>query len=174
MTSIRPKKSVLVIFHIIRDDLNFTSFIFFFNTGSLSDKTGTYNITFYLAGVTMFMAGALCVPLRRVARWEGLQTTVIQAEIREDEPEQSPMLNDKTQWDLNIEATIPFLLYPSSGFKEGWCIYFIYFIFGDFFPCQFASVIYGVVVRPHFVTCWIFISIFQLFLLTCKILMSTF
>ena len=97
MTSIRPKKSVLVTFHIIRHDLNFTSFIFFFNTGSLSDKTGTYNITFYLAGVTMFMAGALCVPLRRVARWEGLQTTVIQAEITEDEPEQSPMLNDKTQ-----------------------------------------------------------------------------
>lgn len=64
--------------------------------GSLSDQTGTYNITFYLAGVTMFLAGALCVPLRRVARWEGLQTTVIQTEVTGDEPEQSPMLNEKS------------------------------------------------------------------------------
>ena len=81
----------------------------------------------------MFMAGALCVPLRRVARWEGLQTTVIQAEIREDEPEQSPMLNDKTQWDLNIEATIRFYYTQARLLKKGDAFILFISFWGIFF-----------------------------------------
>ncbi|XP_062570436.1 monocarboxylate transporter 12-like [Saccostrea cucullata] len=67
--------------------------------GSLSDETGTYNITFYLAGVTMFLAGVICVPLRRVAKWEGLQTETevnVQTKVVDNDPECSPMLNEKS------------------------------------------------------------------------------
>ncbi|XP_048777144.1 monocarboxylate transporter 5-like isoform X2 [Ostrea edulis] len=68
--------------------------------GSLSDQTGTYNITFYLAGVTMFLAGAICVPLRRVAKWEGLLTTTeveLETGSAEDGSEHIPMLKEKSQ-----------------------------------------------------------------------------
>ncbi|XP_061169910.1 monocarboxylate transporter 12-like [Saccostrea echinata] len=67
--------------------------------GSLSDETGTYNITFYLAGVTMFLAGVICVPLRRVAQWEGLQTETevnFQTKVVDNDPECSPMLYKKS------------------------------------------------------------------------------
>lgn len=38
--------------------------------GALKDATGTYNISFYVAGSTLAAAGAICIPLRRVAAWQ--------------------------------------------------------------------------------------------------------
>lgn len=140
-------------------------------TGSLSDQTGTYNITFYLAGVTMFLAGALCVPLRRVARWEGLQTTVIQTEVTGDEPEQSPMLNQKSQWRLNIEEDIPTFCHFSlcwahfkSWFYRIFCCRILYMFINNVFWlklwvyivcikysifCRYISMMHGIYGSSH-------------------------
>ncbi|XP_012944665.1 monocarboxylate transporter 4 [Aplysia californica] len=40
--------------------------------GALSDATGSDDWAFYLAGMTLTLSGIICLPLRRVARWEGL------------------------------------------------------------------------------------------------------
>ena len=39
-------------------------------TGALADITGDYDITFYVAGVTLTLAGLICFPLRRISKWE--------------------------------------------------------------------------------------------------------
>lgn len=44
--------------------------IFFYFSGSLSDMTGDYAISFYLGGATIALAGLICIPLRRVVTWE--------------------------------------------------------------------------------------------------------
>ena len=38
--------------------------------GLLYDWTGNYNISFYSAGAALALAGVICLPLRRVARWQ--------------------------------------------------------------------------------------------------------
>ncbi|GFO07847.1 monocarboxylate transporter 9 [Plakobranchus ocellatus] len=38
--------------------------------GFLSDVYGNYDAAFYLAGVSLALSGAICIPLRRIARWE--------------------------------------------------------------------------------------------------------
>ncbi|KAI8780177.1 monocarboxylate transporter 13 [Biomphalaria glabrata] len=38
--------------------------------GAISDATGNYNASFYLAGITLTLSGLICLPLRRVANWE--------------------------------------------------------------------------------------------------------
>ncbi|KAL8566061.1 hypothetical protein ACOMHN_036220 [Nucella lapillus] len=38
--------------------------------GFLSDVTGNYNSSFYVAGLFVALSGAICLPLRRIARWE--------------------------------------------------------------------------------------------------------
>ncbi|XP_033728826.1 monocarboxylate transporter 12-like isoform X2 [Pecten maximus] len=38
--------------------------------GSLADATGNYNDSFYFAGGVITVAGILCLPLRRILRWE--------------------------------------------------------------------------------------------------------
>lgn len=43
-------------------------------TGSLADQTGDYSITFYIAGASLAMAGIICIPLRRISKWEKLNT----------------------------------------------------------------------------------------------------
>ena len=45
--------------------------IFLINfVGSLYDWTGNYNLSFYVAGSTIALAGIICFPLRRIARWQ--------------------------------------------------------------------------------------------------------
>ncbi|XP_060073577.1 monocarboxylate transporter 12-B-like [Ylistrum balloti] len=65
--------------------------------GALADVTGDYNITFYLSGVTLSLAGLICFPLRRIAKWEKGQNaqidTTIVPTISLSEPEKSPMLD---------------------------------------------------------------------------------
>ncbi|XP_071174840.1 monocarboxylate transporter 9-like [Mytilus edulis] len=39
-------------------------------TGSFADKSGDYSITFYMAGVSLALAGIICIPLRRISAWE--------------------------------------------------------------------------------------------------------
>ncbi|KAK3601160.1 hypothetical protein CHS0354_019159 [Potamilus streckersoni] len=39
-------------------------------TGVLSDHTGNYRASFYIAGASIALAGLICFPLRRIARWE--------------------------------------------------------------------------------------------------------
>lgn len=41
-----------------------------FLAGALSDSTGNYNAAFYLAGITLALSGIICLPLRRIAKWE--------------------------------------------------------------------------------------------------------
>ncbi|XP_069115634.1 monocarboxylate transporter 9-like [Argopecten irradians] len=65
--------------------------------GALADETGDYNITFYLSGVTLSLAGLICFPLRRIAKWENSKIsenneTVIPA-VSVSEPEKKPMLD---------------------------------------------------------------------------------
>ncbi|XP_021375175.1 monocarboxylate transporter 12-like [Mizuhopecten yessoensis] len=43
--------------------------------GALSDLTENYNSAFYFAGGTIGLAGLLCFPLRRIARWERNRNT---------------------------------------------------------------------------------------------------
>ena len=38
--------------------------------GALSDITGNYRGAFYLAGAAICLSGLICVPLRRIAKWE--------------------------------------------------------------------------------------------------------
>ncbi|KAL3886821.1 hypothetical protein ACJMK2_026788 [Sinanodonta woodiana] len=38
--------------------------------GVLSDYTGNYKASFYVAGASIALAGLICFPLRRIARWE--------------------------------------------------------------------------------------------------------
>jgi len=38
--------------------------------GAISDMTGAYTYSFYMAGGALFFGGVICLPLRRVARWE--------------------------------------------------------------------------------------------------------
>ncbi|XP_076457514.1 monocarboxylate transporter 5-like [Babylonia areolata] len=42
--------------------------------GMLSDLTGDYNISFYVAGMFLALSGVICIPLRRIARWETART----------------------------------------------------------------------------------------------------
>ncbi|OWF36096.1 monocarboxylate transporter 12-like [Mizuhopecten yessoensis] len=65
--------------------------------GALADETGDYNITFYLSGVTLGLAGLICFPLRRISKWEqgknsqGDETVVPKVSV--SMPEKSPMLD---------------------------------------------------------------------------------
>ncbi|KAK3107469.1 hypothetical protein FSP39_015235 [Pinctada imbricata] len=67
--------------------------------GSLSDVTEAYDITFYLAGATIFLAGFICLPLRRIARWENAriqEENVVSGEkptTNVQNPESMPMLD---------------------------------------------------------------------------------
>ncbi|ELU15285.1 hypothetical protein CAPTEDRAFT_171191 [Capitella teleta] len=38
--------------------------------GSLFDLTGSYNVSFFVAGVSIALAGLICLPLRRLHRWD--------------------------------------------------------------------------------------------------------
>ena len=38
--------------------------------GVLYDATGSFHWSFYSAGVMLFLAGFICLPLRRIARWK--------------------------------------------------------------------------------------------------------
>ena len=38
-------------------------------TGWMYDVTGSFNVSFYVAGTTIALAGVICLPLRRVAKW---------------------------------------------------------------------------------------------------------
>ncbi|CAH1795978.1 unnamed protein product [Owenia fusiformis] len=38
--------------------------------GFLFDVTGNYTISFYVAGSTVALAGVICIPLRRIAKWQ--------------------------------------------------------------------------------------------------------
>lgn len=44
--------------------------IFCYILGSFADKSGDYSITFYMAGVSLALAGIICIPLRRISAWE--------------------------------------------------------------------------------------------------------
>lgn len=43
---------------------------YFYITGALFDATGNYLASFYLAGVVILLSGLICLPLRRISRWE--------------------------------------------------------------------------------------------------------
>ncbi|PVD27383.1 hypothetical protein C0Q70_12541 [Pomacea canaliculata] len=47
-----------------------TSFIGSPIAGALSDATGNYDLSFYVGGSTLVLAGLICIPLRRIANWE--------------------------------------------------------------------------------------------------------
>ncbi|XP_060077608.1 monocarboxylate transporter 9-like [Ylistrum balloti] len=38
--------------------------------GALADISGNYDMTFYFAGITLGLGGLICLPLRRISRWE--------------------------------------------------------------------------------------------------------
>ncbi|XP_060077419.1 monocarboxylate transporter 12-like [Ylistrum balloti] len=38
--------------------------------GALSDMSGNYNMSFYFGGITLGLGGFICIPLRRIAKWE--------------------------------------------------------------------------------------------------------
>jgi len=41
-----------------------------FVAGALFDITGDYQASFYLSGAVIAISGLLCLPLRRISRWE--------------------------------------------------------------------------------------------------------
>ena len=44
--------------------------IFILISGTLYDMTGSFHWSFYSAGAMLFLAGFICLPLRRIARWK--------------------------------------------------------------------------------------------------------
>lgn len=48
----------------------FSAFIGAPIAGALYDITQSYNSSFYVAGISLTMAGVICLPLRRIARWQ--------------------------------------------------------------------------------------------------------
>ncbi len=41
-----------------------------FIAGKLYDLTGSFHWSFYSAGAMLFLAGFICLPLRRIAKWK--------------------------------------------------------------------------------------------------------
>ena len=39
-------------------------------SGKIYEATGSFHWSFYSAGAMLFLAGFICVPLRRIARWK--------------------------------------------------------------------------------------------------------
>ncbi|XP_074652406.1 monocarboxylate transporter 12-like [Tubulanus polymorphus] len=61
--------------------------------GSLFDATGNYDYSFYMAGGVLVVAGVICFPLRRIARWEARRQ-----EIREEqEQDEKQRMNNHSQ-----------------------------------------------------------------------------
>ncbi|KAJ8307941.1 hypothetical protein KUTeg_014510 [Tegillarca granosa] len=60
--------------------------------GTLSDQTGDYDISFYLSGSTMALAGIICLPLRKIANWENTRLQAKQKDTEQNMPERDPML----------------------------------------------------------------------------------
>ena len=44
--------------------------IYLLCVGVLYDATGSFHWSFYSAGVMLFLAGFICLPLRRIVRWK--------------------------------------------------------------------------------------------------------
>lgn len=38
--------------------------------GALYDKTGSFTVSFLVCGVLIILGGVICLPVRRIARWE--------------------------------------------------------------------------------------------------------
>ena len=53
----------------------------FFISGALYDVTQSYNYSFYIAGISLTMAGVICLPLRRIARWQSNKEKLHLAEL---------------------------------------------------------------------------------------------
>ena len=56
--------------HIVGNHMSRLIYNISFITGALSDITGNYIGAFYLAGATILLAGIMCLPLRRITKWE--------------------------------------------------------------------------------------------------------
>lgn len=68
--------------------------------GALSDATGDYKASFYLAGSVIAISGIICIPLRRVSRWER-QRVENQITLNDLDTEIKPMLSVSDDSDEN-------------------------------------------------------------------------
>jgi len=68
----------------------------------LFDATGDYRASFYLAGMVIALSGIICLPLRRVSRWEKrkqMERNELEGEVGQvhDETRQPMINNNKTK-----------------------------------------------------------------------------
>ena len=69
-------------------------------TGALSDATGDYRASFYLAGSVIALSGIICIPLRRISRWERKRQANKQT-LNDLDTEIEPMLRSSDSSDEN-------------------------------------------------------------------------
>ena len=69
-------------------------------TGALSDATGDYRASFYLAGSVIALSGIICIPLRRISRWERKKQEKEQT-LNDLDTEVEPMLRASDSSDEN-------------------------------------------------------------------------
>ena len=80
-------------------------FIYLFMLGALSDATGDYKASFYLAGSVIAVSGLICIPLRRISRWERQRNEKQQA-LNDLDTENKPMLRTSDTSDENNKRQI--------------------------------------------------------------------
>lgn len=64
--------------------------------GYLSDVTGDYSFSFYVAGIVMGLAGVICFPLRRIAAWEA---------AREQRKKGKELFQDVTDMSVSVDIS---------------------------------------------------------------------
>lgn len=68
--------------------------------GALSDATGDYRASFYLAGSVIAISGVMCIPLRRISHWERKRNEKKQT-LNDLDAENKPMLSVPDSLDEN-------------------------------------------------------------------------
>ena len=53
---------------------------FSYPTGTIFDATGSYTVSFIIAGSFIAFSGAICLPLRRISQWENSKQPEMDAE----------------------------------------------------------------------------------------------
>ena len=70
--------------------------------GALSDATGDYKASFYLAGGVIALSGLICIPLRRISRWEKKRNQEQQT-LNDLDTEIKPMLRTSDSSTENVK-----------------------------------------------------------------------
>ena len=73
---------------------------FFFSIGALYDWSGNYNLSFYMAGTSLTLAGLICFPLRRISRWWNAKHGEV-PDAEKTEYSKVPTTEDQRVWEQN-------------------------------------------------------------------------